>query len=577
MMKPIFLLLLICCIPAAAVAQKNTPKWLEKQRKAVFTVTTYGKDNQTLHKGTGFFLTESGEAVSGYSIFKGAERAIVTDTDGNNYPVQSIIGADDLYDVIRFKVNTPKKITFFPLAPEPVANGSKVYVVPYSTDKKGTFAEGTITEVSKLKDSYAYYKTSVPFNKDNSLNAPLLNESGQVIGLIQEDATGNLEISHAASAAYIKSLHVTTVDALNSTYTQIGIRKAWPLDPSQAQVMLYLMSGSQDAATYVETLNDYVATFPTESEAYMSRASHLALNRIILASGRDTGRNYLDAAWSDFDKALSLSNDKASTLYNKARIIFDVATADTTLNDKNWTLASAMNTLQEAISLQDLPLYHQLEGDIYYTLGVYDMAYESYMQVNNSDMASSTSYYWAAKAKEQISGTNISELITLLDSAIVKTGSVPTQETLAYLLERVEYKMQLSLYEEAVKDYDLYYDMLGGNVGDSFYYYREQAKFRAGDFPGALTDIQKALQSAPDDPNYLAEQASVYIRMENYNDALNSVDKALSVAPDFASCYRLKGICNVRLGKNTEACEAFAKGKELGDPLVERLMREHCK
>ena len=88
---------------------KKAPKWMDKQRKAVVTVTTYGKDNQKKASGTGFFITETGEALSGYSLFKDAARATVTDADGKEYPVSRILGADELYDVIKFKVEVPKK------------------------------------------------------------------------------------------------------------------------------------------------------------------------------------------------------------------------------------------------------------------------------------------------------------------------------------------------------------------------------------------------------------------------------------------------------------------------------------
>ena len=32
-----------------------------------------------------------------------------------------------------------------------------------------------------------------------------------------------------------------------------------------------------------------------------------------------------------------------------------------------------------------------------------------------------------------------------------------------------------------------------------------------------------------------------------------------------------------RQGKKAEACEAFNKAKELGDPVVDKLIKEHCK
>jgi len=577
MMKRITLLVMMCCLILPAVAQKNAPKWLEKQRKAVVTITTYGKENKALHNGTGFFVSETGEVLSGYTLFKGAERATVTDTEGNIYPVTSIMGANDLYDVIRVKANVPKKVTFFPLANEPQQEGAKLYMVPYATGKNATFKEGTISEVSNISEPYGYYKTTIPFETSQSANVPVLTETGQVLGLMQEDATGDQTVSYVVSAGYIRTLNATSVDMLSKTYTDIYIRKAWPADQEQAQVALYLMSSSQDALTYLETLNDFIATFSNNADAYISRASHNAYRYADLAEVTSKSEeSFLNAALQDYETAMKLSSDKSNVLYSKAKAIFDVASHDTTYMEKGWSLTEAMKTVQDAIRMSDMPLYHQLEGDIYYTMGIYELAYESYMQVSASDIASPASFYWAAKAKERIPGTNISDLIVLMDSAIIHSGPTPTAESLAYLLERIDYKMALNLYEEAIADYNIYYDMLDGNVDDSFYYYREQAKFKGGDSAGALEDIRAAIRINPNEPNYQAEEASIFIRMENYDEAIKSLDKALAQAPDFASCYRLKGVCYIRMNKKAEACTVFQKAKELGDPLVNRLIREHC-
>ena len=83
--------------------------------------------------------------------------------------------------------------------------------------------------------------------------------------------------------------------------------------------------------------------------------------------------------------------------------------------------------------------------------------------------------------------------------------------------------------------------------------------------------------------NSVSRHAQFYVSQmlgfiaENYDQALRSLENALRIAPDFASCYRLRGICYVRQGKKAEACEAFNKAKELGDPVVDKLIKEHCK
>lgn len=576
-MRKTILLIFICCQACLLAAQKNAPKWMDKQRKAVVTVTTFNRDNKQIASGNAVFVTETGEAISGYSLFKDAARAVVKDADGKEMPVVRILGADELYDVIKFKVNVPKKVAFLPLAAEPVANGTTAYLMPYSQGKLTTFGQGTVAEVSKLKDPYSYYKIAMPLEPGQA-NAPLLTDVGELFGLAQEDASGKNADSYAVSAGYANSLSIAPADAFNPIYNSIGIRKAWPAEPGQAQVALYLFGNVQDAQSYLETLNDFIATFPQSPDGYLSRAGHYAYHRAELASSPEEQRHLLDKALEDMENAARFTEKKSDNLYERAKLIYNISVADSSLKgDAVWNADVALETLQKAIEENDQPLYHQLRGDIRFNKGAYEEAYDDYMVVNHSDMALPSSWYMAAKAKQNLPGVNFGELIALLDSAVTACGTPPSQEAATYILERIDLKLKLMNYTEALADYDLYYTVMNGNVNDSFFYYREQAKFRMGDLEGALADIRQALQMNPSDPIYHAEEASVFLRQERYDDALNSIANALKIAPDFASCYRLRGVCLLRQKKADEACEAFHKALELGDPLVERLIKENCK
>lgn len=574
-MRKLSLLTILCTIVLLVNAQKKAPKWLDKQQKAVVSITTYGDNNEVLREGTGFFVTESGEVLSSYAIFEGAAKAIVKDSEGKQYPVANILGADDLYDVIRVKATVPRKVPFFKIASEPVQSGSPVYLIPFGQGKNN-FSQGEITEVSNLKALYGYYKTSIPV-EPAQLNAPMVTESGEVLGLTQDDAAGNKQISYAVSAGYIQSLAISSTDALNKTYSNIGILKAWPADFDQAQVALYLMATLQPPKTYIETLNNFIETFPNKADGYIDRASHYAFNRAELAASPDEEEALLTRAFDDLNTASKYSDNQALVNYNKAKLIYGVATGEVPPTDEAWSYKAALETIQMAIDEDNRPEYHQLKGDIYFSQEQFQQAYDEYMIVNNGEMATPSTYYMAAKSKQFIPGTPIVEMIALMDSAIAKAGSEPTQETMNYILERIDYKMQLNQYEEAIADYNLYYELLDGNVGDAFYYYRKQPKFRNGDMEGALEDMKKAITLNPNNPTYYAEIASVYIRLEDYDNAMVGVERALRLAPDFASGYRLKGLCEIRQDKSVEACESFAKAKELGDPLADRLLKEHCK
>lgn len=566
-MKKFLIFILSVCQVVTIAAQKKSPKWVDRASKAMFTVEATTQEGTT-KTGVGFFIRENGEAVSSYELFRKAEKAVVITSTGERLQVAQVLGADEMYDVIRFKVAAPKKITFLPVATALPAMQATAFIPP---SKEEPLTQGAIAEITKVKDPYHYYKIEMPLPKSQE-GFPMLNEAGEVFALTQADATGKGN-TYGISVAYIQSLNATATDMLKKTYSEIGIRKAWASNVEDAQISLLLYSSQQDAATYLETLNDFIATFPNSPDGYNTRASHYAHNRKTLASTESEQLQLLDKAWSDLETAAKYMPNKGDVYYNKAKLIFNIAASDSTLQYKDWNMQAAEENVQKAIAEEDLPIYHQLKGDIAFYNKEYEKAYDLYSLVNQSASASASSYYLAAKSRQQILGYNIMEVITLLDSAIAKSYA---SEAAAYLPENAELKMQVGLYEQAIKDYDLYFLAMGGYVADDFFYYREQAKFRNGDFEGALKDINYAISIDKNNAIYHAEKASVYLRMNEYAKAQESAEEAVRLEPEFASAYRILGVSFIRQDKKTEACTHLEKAKELGDPVVERLIKENC-
>ena len=124
-----------------------------KARKAVFSVITYNKENQILNTGNGFYIDENGTAVSDYTLFKGAERAVVVTADGKELPVEYILGANDMYDVVKFKTAADKKTVALQPASCPGAVSETVYVLPYSTQKAASGTHGTISKIDTISNN----------------------------------------------------------------------------------------------------------------------------------------------------------------------------------------------------------------------------------------------------------------------------------------------------------------------------------------------------------------------------------------------------------------------------------------
>jgi hypothetical protein len=567
-MKKLFILILFACQVFTISAQKKNPKWVEKAVKAIFTVEVTNKDGST-KIGCGFFIHENGEAVSSYDLFQKANKAVITTSDGEKFQVIQILGADDMYGVIRYKVAVPKKSTYLQVASIPPATNMTAYLPP--SKEEANLAQGIISEISKVNGTHNYYTVDMPL-PSSQVGYPLLTETGEVFAMTQIDASGKGK-TYGLSISYIQSLEVSAMDMLKRTYSDIGIRTVWPSNVDDASVSLMLYSSKQDARTYLETLNDFIKAFPNNFEGYNSRASHYAYNRKELASTENEQLQMLDFAWKDLESSAKYATDKGVVYFNKARLIFSIISSDSTIQYTNWNAKSMEENLQKAIATEDLPTYRHLEADIAFNKGDFQKAYDTYSIVNASPAASGASYYLAAKSLQQVTGHNYLIVIALIDSAIAKS---PVDEGVTYLLENIELKMSAGLYEQVVKDYDLYYLIRRGDVSDEFYYYREQAKYRSNDFEGALKDIERAILMNGDEAIYHAEMASVYLRLTDLPNASKCAEKAIEKDPDFASAYRILGVSLVRQEKKAEACINFNKAKELGDPVAEKLIKDNC-
>ena len=151
MKKNLLLTLALCLLAQWSVAQ--APKWVEKAKRAVFSVVTYDESDKILNTGNGFFVTEDGIALSDYSLFKGAQRAVVINSEGTQMPVEVIMGANDMYDVVKFRVAiSGKKVPALVVAPVAPTVGASVYLLPYSTQKDRSYTAGQVKEESKVEE-----------------------------------------------------------------------------------------------------------------------------------------------------------------------------------------------------------------------------------------------------------------------------------------------------------------------------------------------------------------------------------------------------------------------------------------
>ncbi|EGJ71187.1 Tetratricopeptide TPR_1 repeat-containing protein [Bacteroides coprosuis DSM 18011] len=567
-MKRILFTMLLCFC-ALQYGFSQGPKWVTKAKKSVFSIMTFDKDHNLLKTGNGFFISPTGVGVSDFDLFKGAYRAVVINTDGKEIPVECILGADDTYDVVKFRVDLSlvKKVDYIDLNTSNISIGDEVFVLPYSVEKDRACTPGKVKKVDVIRDNHKYYTLDLR-TSTNLVSCPVLNASGMAVGLLQKSFDNSDSMtSHAVDANFVAGLQISALSFDDVSLKDIYIKKGLPEQEDQSLVYLMMVSSKLPLKEMGVLYSDFIKQFPNSSEGYLKRAQYF-LN---IAEKSDD----VLFAENDLKKALEVSPTKDAILFSIARLILNNQGLEV-LNDlPNWQVETALERIDEAIRIKDEAIYTQLRAEALTLLGRFDEALDCYSVVNKSEIASPLSFYNTALV-EKAKGSSSDVVLVLLDSCVNRLEKPYNFSASPYLFERAQVLTSIGKHRDALKDLDEYYYSVNGQVNSAFFYFREQVAVQAKLFQQALDDIELAIQLDPNEPIYLAEKASINLRVGRYEVALETVNNLIALDPNYAEAYRLQGVAYMQL-KDNRACASFKKAKELGDIVVEQLIDKHCK
>ena len=566
MNKKGFILLFLSLLTINVYSQ--TPKWADKARKAVFSVVTYDGNDKILNTGNGFFISEDGVAISDYALFKNAQRAVILTAEGEKMPIKAILGANDMYDVIKFKVDiTSKKVPSLTLSNAQLPEGSKLWLLPYSTQKVRSLLSGTVKETDKISD-YSYYTLDLPL-KEKMVSCPLMNEVGEVVAIAQK-ASGQdtTTICYGVDVRFANSQSITALSYNDYSLKQIGIKKALPDTEEQALIFLYMVSSQLNAEEYASLLDDFIEQYPNSADGYLRRAS----NRLVLSIENESLRQIEN----DIQKALQVADSKDDVYYNLAKLKYNYLSSSVNGDSEKWSFEGALADIKQAISIAELPVYVQLEGDIHYLNKDFASALVSYKKVNTTNLCSASTLFTEAKTLEMLEAPS-EEILALMDSCVAQFTKPYSSDAAPYLIERARIRMQAKQARNAVVDYDECFNAMLGKVNDNFYNLRGQACLEAKQYQRAIDDFSKAIELNPNELTYYSELAYVNMRVGRNKEAIDILNKSLTIDNQYAESYRLIGVAHLQLKQNAAACEYFNKAKELGDPNVDALIDKYCK
>ena len=546
---------IICIILLSATTALAQPAPVQKAGKAVFTLTTFKADNTILASTHGFFTGTNGEAVSSWTPFIGASRAVVIDADGQQHNVEAIYGTNELYDVCRFRVEGNTQTA--PLAKSNASVGTKLWLVGYSVKKPQCKAFTVKSAETFGEQAYGYYI----FNEqaaENMAACPFVNQNGEIVGMLQHSKTNN--DTHATDARFINTFQTRGLSINDPVMRQTAIRVAIPNDINDARLMLMMAGEKNDSANYAGYIADFIRMFPTAIDGYSALAQ-----KALVQTDYPTADATMQTAISKVTEKDEAHSAYSSIIYQK-----EVYQQDSTYT--SWSLQKALDEANTAYSINPQPIYQHQIAQINYAMGNYQQAYQQFIDLTKSNIRNGEMFFEAAQCRTQLGGTT-DEVLALLDSAI--NVNPDNGISAPYYLARGRTLDNAGEYRKAVADYNKYDTLMMGRASHEFYYIKFKCESRIRQYQQALNDIAHAIVLNRREATYYAEMASLQLRVNQLEDAIQTADLCIALEPEYADPYIVKGIAQAELKQKNEAINTLTKAKELGDERAQQLIEKY--
>lgn len=547
----------IIAILTLSISLSNAQPSVKKYGKSVFTLTTFDKDGNIKSSDIyGVFVGSEGEAISLWTPFIDTDSAIVKTSNGDIMEVESIIGANELYNVCKFKVKG--KTSSVEIARKPSTQGENMWVLFNKNNKLGA-SKCEIDKTEAFMDKYTYYIISMEDAPEFS-GCPVIDKDGKLTGLFQR--SGSSPGINVVDANFTDSIETKGLFISNSMYRQTGIKLNMPADKQEALIMLVMAKEQCDSSKYVKYMDDFISSFPTEVNGYSTRAMNLV------------SAGHFEEADKTMKTAIEKTADKAAAHAEYSSVIYQklIYSPDTTY--KEWTLDKALGEIRKAYEMSPQSVYRHREAQIIYTKGDYQKAYDMFIGLTKEELKREELFLEAAQCKIQLNAPD-TEVVVLLDSAVSACPKPLTSISSPYILARGQIYDKMGEYRKALSDYNVYDTLMLGNADAPFYYTRFKCELNIKQYKQALNDIAHAAYLNPNEPVYLAEMSSLQLRLNQLDDAIKSADLCIRIAPEFPDAYLIKGLALIHKKDKSNGLQMLEKARGLGDSRAQELIDKY--
>ncbi len=162
--------------------RKDIPAIAKAANPAIVTIITTAGD-KPIAQGTGFVVSADGVIVTNYHVIKEGNKAIVKFSDGTVLPVDGVLAADKVRDLVIVKIHGKTFRTLTLGDSDRVQVGEEVVAIGNPLGLELTVSNGIVSGLRTDKQAGGkFLQTTAPISPGSS-GGPLFNMLGEVVGI----------------------------------------------------------------------------------------------------------------------------------------------------------------------------------------------------------------------------------------------------------------------------------------------------------------------------------------------------------------------------------------------------------
>ena len=199
-----------------------------KCSSAVFYIEIYNANNQAVSSGSGFFITQSGIAVTNYHVIEDASYAKIYTTYDTVHDVLGVYDYDEAGDWAVLQIDG-SDFSHLKINSSSVSVGDSIFALGSPRGLDDTISTGIISNPSRILDGQEYIQISAPISHGSSGGA-LLNSYGEVIGITSAGYDDAQNLNFARPISCIENANLDKYTTLKDNITKASQSVEYSID-----------------------------------------------------------------------------------------------------------------------------------------------------------------------------------------------------------------------------------------------------------------------------------------------------------------------------------------------------------